>query len=65
MVPCCLKVISCEEHEEQLKQGPITRPGGAIGIAEHCPKNAIDANVLVKAFDLAETTKPRGKFRIK
>ena len=45
LVPCCLEIISCEEYEEQLQQGPLL--GGAIGTSDQCPKDAAAAGVIV------------------
>ena len=53
MVPCCLKIISCEEYAKILKDvkgnglehwKQIT--GGAIGKHESCPKDAAHAHQL-------------------
>ena len=48
MVPCCLKIISCDEYsnilEDMEKNGPML--GGAIGKHECCPKNAAHAHQL-------------------
>ena len=48
MVPCCLKIISCDEYSEILEDleenGP--RLGGAIGKHKSCPKDAAQAHQL-------------------
>ena len=45
MVPCCLNVITCEEHD-RLVQGP-PMVGGAIGKHHYCPANAGEAHRIV------------------
>ena len=48
MVPCCMEVISCEEHSEILENieenGPMV--GGAIGKHQSCPNDAAHAHQL-------------------
>ena len=48
MVPCCMEVISCEEHSEILENieenGPMV--GGAIGKHKSCPNDAAHAHQL-------------------
>ena len=48
LVPCCLKIISCDEYsnilEDMEKNGPML--GGAIGKHENCPKDAAHAHQL-------------------
>ena len=48
MVPCCMEVITCDEHSEILKQieenGPMV--GGAIGKHQTCPNDAAHAHKL-------------------
>ena len=48
MVPCCMEVITCDEHSEILKQieenGPMV--GGAIGKHQTCPNDAAHAHQL-------------------
>jgi len=47
-VPCCLKTITCEEHDklvEENKVNPIA--GGSFGKHNVCPKDAAEAHRLV------------------
>ena len=48
MVPCCMEVITCDEHSEILKQieenGPMV--GGAIGKHQSCPNDAAHAHQI-------------------
>ena len=48
MVPCCLKIISCDEYfeiiEDLEENGPMF--GGAIGKHISCPKDAAQAQQL-------------------
>ena len=55
MIPCCLSIVSCKEYEEHIKQGK-TVLGGAIGIADHCPKDAEEAGRLQKKLKKATST---------
>ena len=49
LVPCCLKIISCDEYsnilEDMEKNGPML--GGAIGKHHFCPRDAAHAHELV------------------
>jgi len=45
MTPCCLRVISCEEHD-QLDMSKHS--GGSIGKHHRCPNNAAEAHQIVK-----------------
>ena len=45
MVPCCLKVISCNEHEK-VKDAGGPGVGGAIGKKSgRCPNDAEEAHL--------------------
>ena len=44
MVPCCLKIIDCEEYD---KYEETYWPGGAIGEHRHCPEDAEKAQRLI------------------
>ena len=48
MVPCCLKIISCDEYLEILEDLEANGPmfGGAIGKHISCPKDAAQAQQL-------------------
>ena len=48
MVPCCLSIISCDEHDRLTaqNQGATQIPGGAWGKASYCPKDAAEAHQL-------------------
>ena len=48
MVPCCLKIISCDEYSEILEDLEENGPklGGAIGKHKSCPKDAAHAHQL-------------------
>ena len=53
MVPCCLKIISCEEYAKILKDANGNGlehwkqiRGAAIGKHESCPKDAAHAHQL-------------------
>ena len=48
MRPCCLEVITCDEHD-QLKFQNAGKPmlGGNIGEHHYCPKNAEEAHEIV------------------
>ena len=48
MVPCCLRIISCDEHDRLVAQNPRVEqmPGGGWGKASACPKNAADASLM-------------------
>ena len=50
MVPCCLRIISCDEHERLTvqNQGAKQMPGGGWGKASVCPVDAVEANQLWK-----------------
>ena len=48
MIPCCLNMISCEEHDrlvEENARNPIL--GGAIGKHHYCPENAEEAHQIL------------------
>ena len=45
MVPCCLNLISCNEHDELENNGPLL--GGAMGKHHFCPNDAAHAHQLV------------------
>ena len=50
-VPCCLKTITCEEHDklvEENKVNPIA--GGSFGKHKVCPKDAAEAHRLVSGW---------------
>ena len=48
MVPCCLSIISCDQHDRLTaqNQGAKQMPGGGWGKASVCPKDATEANQL-------------------
>ena len=45
MIPCCLSVITCEEHD-LLAQGPPLM-GGAFGKHHTCPATAEEAHEIL------------------
>ena len=49
MVPCCLKIISCDVYSEILEDMERNEIGlgGAIGKHKSCPKDAAHAHQLV------------------
>ena len=44
MVPGCLDLISCDEHDELENNGPLV--GGAMGKHHFCPNDAAHAHQL-------------------
>ena len=55
MVPCCLKIIPCEEYDN-LFEGYEDKEqivGGGIGEHHVCPNDAEEANRLVSGKKLA------------
>ena len=49
MVPCCLKIIDCEEYDNLFEGYEETGPmlGGAIGEHHYCPEDAEEAGHLI------------------
>jgi hypothetical protein len=48
MVPCCLNLISCDEHDELENNGTLNvEDGGAMGKHHFCPNDAAHAHQLV------------------
>ena len=46
MAPCCLNMISCEEHDRLVEEN--TRMwGGAIGKHHYCPESAEEAHQIL------------------
>ena len=59
MIPCCLNVITCEEHDRMVQGPPLL--GGAIGKHHYCPENAGEAHQILSSckfsivYDLDKT----------
>ena len=48
MIPCCLNVISCEEHDRLIEENARNQMlGGAIGKHHYCPENAEEAHQIL------------------
>ena len=44
-IPCCLETITCEEHDQLVKNELVA--GGSFGKHKFCPKDAAEAHRLV------------------
>ena len=52
MVPCCLNLITREEHDRLVELDKTNRLiGGAVGKHHFCPKDAPEAHQAVTGFD--------------
>ena len=49
MVPCCMKIISCDVYSdiiEDMEENGTNSLGGAVGKNKICPRNAAHAHQL-------------------
>jgi len=49
MEPCCLKIIDCEEYDDQFEGYGPNGPVENVASGEHhfCPKDAVEAEQLI------------------